>query len=119
MFMYLIPTMGISVTMHYCGGKVSSVSIISYHSKCSCGKKAMKKDCCKDKTTFLKLKDTQNFSKSVVSNFSQTFKLLYHSITLYKHNLTEDSFVNNLLYSHPTPLQKSEPLYLLDRVFLI
>ena len=120
LFCYLIPAIGLSVKQHYCGGKLASVSILFTDSpSCPCGKKPMKKDCCKDKTKVFKLKDTQNFSKSIVSNFSQTFKFLVQSYPVYNYHFVEVAFQKHLPFAHPPPLQKSEPLYLLNRVFLI
>lgn len=55
---FLLANTGMAVTVHYCGGKLSSINFFSLDNHpCKCGKKAMKKDCCKDKTTFLKMKD--------------------------------------------------------------
>jgi len=120
LFCYLIPAIGLSVNQHYCGGKLTSVSIlISDSHSCPCGKKTMNKDCCKDKTTIIKFKDTQNFSKKVASNFSQTFKFLVQVFPVYNYNYPAVAFEKHLPFDHPPPLQKSEPLYLLNRVFLI
>jgi len=119
LFCYLMPAIGLSVTQHYCGGKLVSVSVFSASSpKCSCGKKLMKKDCCEDKIIVLKLKDTQNFAKKVVGNFSQTFKLITQCFPIYNGPAVTLSFEKHLPFSHP-PLQKSESLYLLNQVFLI
>ena len=120
LFCYLIPAIGLSVKQHYCGGKVTSISIIfTDNHSCPCGKKVMKKDCCKDKTIVFKLKDTQNFTKKFASNFSQTSKFVAHIFPVFNYQYDEVAFEKHLPFAHPPPLQKSEPLYLLNRVFLI
>jgi hypothetical protein len=50
---------GLAVSLHYCGGKVSSISIGAKSKKCACGKKKMAKSCCKDKTATLSIDDDQ------------------------------------------------------------
>lgn len=117
---YLIPSIGLSVTTHYCGGKLASISILNIKSPtCRCGKKPMKKGCCKDKATILKIKDTQQFSKQVSLSASKTFTFqpLYSVLTDLNSSIT--TYKLNIPFAHPPPLQKSEPLYLLNRVFLI
>ena len=117
---YLIPAIGLSVKQHYCGGKLASVSILFTNSlSCPCGKKPMKKDCCKDKTTILKLKDIQNISKNFVTNFAKTFKIFVPSYPVFNYHFSEVAFEKHLPFEHPPPLQKSEPFYLLNSVFLI
>jgi len=119
-FCYLIPAIGLSVKQHFCGGKLASVSILfNSLSSCPCGEKAMKKNCCKDKTIVLKLKDSQNFSKKIAINFSQTFKFLVDIFPGYSHSFVTVAFQRHIPFDHPPPLQKSKPLYLLNRVFLI
>ena len=120
MFCYLVPAIGLSVKQHYCGGELASVSILFNDSpSCSCGKKPMKKDCCKDITTILKLKDTQNYTKKLTSSFTQNFKFLVQSCPAFNYNFIEVDFEKQLQNVHPPPLQKSKPLYLLHSVFRI
>ena len=120
MFCYLVPAIGLSVKQHYCGGELASVSILFNDSpSCSCGKKPMKKDCCKDKITVLKLKDTQNSTKKITSSFAQNFKFLVQSCPVFNYNFFEVDFEKQLPFPHAPPFQKSEPLYLLNSVFLI
>jgi hypothetical protein len=70
---FLMANTGMAVTVHYCGGKLSSINFFPLDGHyCKCGKKAMKKDCCKDKTTFLKMKDDL-----VKTNFNDFMIKLY------------------------------------------
>jgi hypothetical protein len=47
---YLFPCLGFTVSTHYCGKKLTSITILpSGVHNCPCGKKSMKKACCKDR----------------------------------------------------------------------
>lgn len=121
MFLYLIPAIGISGTVHYCGGEVASVTIngIGSSEKCACGSKRMASDCCDDEVFSLQIEDEQyktppfslNIDKSVdfsIANFSQNL-----------FNLKE-SFVQNGLYcAHHPPENIKIPLYILHQIFII
>jgi len=49
MFLYLIPAIGVSATVHYCVSKLSSITFIDNgEPKCGCNEKAMKKNCCNE-----------------------------------------------------------------------
>jgi hypothetical protein len=119
LFIFLISNTGMAITIHFCGGKVSSISIVSTNKdRCKCGKKAMKKNCCKEKTTVLKIKD------DVVKTNSSIVKVATQQLFL---NITKQLVFSNtsptnyttLSFYRPPPLQPNTPLYLLDRAFLI
>lgn len=63
MLFYMFTTCGIYIGFHYCNGKLKSVSFKSSEKEkgCCCGKKGKKgkKDCCKNKTVYIKIKDNQ------------------------------------------------------------
>ncbi|MEO8149146.1 MAG: hypothetical protein ABI723_15985 [Bacteroidia bacterium] len=63
---YLIPAIGLSVNTHHCGGMLAAIHLVflSDKHKCGCGKKAMKKDCCKDKVQQFKISD-KHFASSI------------------------------------------------------
>lgn len=71
LFLYLIPAIGVTVSTHFCGGKIASVSFNPFvtNHKCPCGSKKMKKDCCKDETTSFKLDNEQQKTQQVLCNF--------------------------------------------------
>ncbi len=116
---YLIPVSGFTLTSHYCGGKLSSVSsFISSGDKCKCGNKPMAKNCCKDKKVTFKIKDSHNVSK--------VFSSVFNTITTYqsKYLVIFNTFTltcgyNINYFSHPPPLQKKQPLFLSNQTFLI
>ena len=71
-FLILVSNVGMAFTMHYCGGKVASVSVQTLVNtadaeKGCCAKKAVAKDsCCKNKTVHFQ-KKSDNATLKVVS----------------------------------------------------
>jgi len=121
MFLYLIPAIGVTVSAHYCGGKITSVSINPFDTKhkCTCGNKKMAKDCCKDETAMFKLDDEQQKTKQILCN-------------VVKFTNFQPSISSNLIFDYKAPLLSStfnysthppndlkHPLYIRHRVFRI
>ena|ERR1035437_8680495 len=65
---FLASALGLSINSHYCGKKLSSVSLISQ--ECSCkGKTPMKKGCCKNEIKYVKIAD--DYSPSAQLHFAK------------------------------------------------
>lgn len=54
-FFYSVCVVGMSVNVHYCHGKISSVSLDFSKSDCCCEKDKKAKKCCSDKEVELKI----------------------------------------------------------------
>jgi hypothetical protein len=72
-FLLLVSNFGFALDVHYCGGKIASVSLnttssISPEKKC-CGEKEKKSSCCKDKVV--------NFEKK---SDNATFKIFFFQL---------------------------------------
>lgn len=66
-FVYPLLTSGMVLQLHYCGGKLSSVSLaLSDIHTCSCGSKSMKKGCCKDKSLQVKVKGDHKTANNII-----------------------------------------------------
>lgn len=117
---YLIPAIGITVSAHYCGGKLASVSLeLLGTEKCKCGSKKMKKDCCKTKTCTFKIKDEQQQTPQLAIDFSKSFSV-HHAIIQNETNSFFSSTVEAELYKHHSPpLLLKQPLYILNSIFRI
>lgn len=60
---------GINVQLHYCGGKLKSISLLGHHDENGCcGNKMKSKDCCANKHSFLKVKDSHHVSSILKIN---------------------------------------------------
>ena len=117
---YLIVTSGMALNIHYCGGKIKSISFFHKdNEKGCCGTKKKSKGCCKDKKSFIKLKDTYKAGDSVVlkQNNFDSFNAIIPIQLLYKN-----AFVvveNYTLNYHAPPVIYDNPLYLKNRILLI
>lgn len=71
LFLYLVSSIGIIISLHYCGGSLASLSL-SQNASCCCDDnvKDMKEGCCKDEVKFIKITDDQNKAEYLVKKFS-------------------------------------------------
>lgn len=113
---YLIPTIGYSIDIHWCGNRIAKVSFYS-SKETSCGTCATPKKCCKTTHIVVKLKDSQYGSTSLKINP----KILYQWSTLIERHLPMTIGHNNLVYLlyRPPPLLQKEPIYLTTKVFRV
>jgi hypothetical protein len=118
---YLFASCGVYISMHYCGGKLKSLSFLSYRtdSGCCCGMKEKRKDCCKQKAIHIKIKDTQKSVDTLKPPHSLE-KFIYASIFSLNLNYSFSILKTPKSFYHkPPPLISSEELYLSNGVLLI
>jgi hypothetical protein len=117
---YLIPTIGMAVSAHYCGGKLASVSLVlSKAEKCKCGGKTMKKDCCKTNTCNIKIKTDQQSTAQLEIDFNKTFSA-QHTIAYPSSTDIFSAASHTDFYKHYLPPRRpAQTLYLLNGVFRI
>lgn len=118
LLLYILPAIGANVFVHYCGGKISSISIATVHAdSCGCDGKKMKKDCCKDETISFQIDDEQIQLKY---DFNTTAKFTYSPTLLPQPLLLPNHSFRSLIVldcsSHP-PNKGSSSLCILNRVF--
>lgn len=66
---YLILSVGIGKSTHFCMGREHHSSLFSFESKkCACSVYAATKNCCKDETELVKIIDDQTTGKIIQSN---------------------------------------------------
>jgi hypothetical protein len=119
--LYLIPSIGFSMDLHFCGDKISTVSMQNAPlQKCVCGKMSSSK-CCKEIHVEVKLNTSQKASSTLVTTPKITeLKLFINNIfssDLFSSSLPKNSFV----YFDPlrfTSLQK-HPVYLTNSLLLL
>lgn len=112
--------MGMSVKSHYCGGKLTSISILPFASaKCPCGKKVMKKDCCKDKMAEIKKKCDENQLRQNVVPTNTSFQVLTSPFLEYTFSLVIVSNEKTTLFHQPPDGKTDIPIFLLNRLLLI
>ena len=121
MFLYLLPAIGVTVSAHYCGGKLASISLNPFDTKhkCACGSKKMKKNCCKDVVNTFELYEDQKRPQPILLNLG-AIAIAHHvvaSATPFNYN----SPMLSAEYEHGPhpPDDLKHPLYLRHRVFRI
>ena len=120
LLLYLIPTFGVNVNVHYCGGEFASLTFgTSEKNKCACGSKKMKKDCCEDKTFSYEVDDEQAKIQESVLTFTNAIKF---DVTLpcsfeFCYSCFP-SIATDYYFYHPPNFVK-QPLYILNQVFRI
>lgn len=80
-FAYLFSMNGLSIKLHHCGGRITSVKFNfddAHH--CKCDKKLMSKNCCKNEAKFLKLNENHEISSSSFAPFEQVGVLYSYSL---------------------------------------
>ncbi len=119
-FLYVIPAVGINVSVHYCGGQISSVSLgLNNTDSCVCGSKKMDKSCCNDKQLSVKEESNHYKSSEVIFN---AFKFLNtHPIIVAAYRFSfQSSDAEDTAYNDYHPPDKiKQPLYILQQVFRI
>ena len=117
---YMMVASGLNLSMHYCGGKLKSISFLhNDNEKGCCGNKKKSKGCCKNKTAFIKVKDNHKTNdllkaptptKLVIDIVPPTIVKTYD----YVSNVSE--IVVNY---HAPPVWYDNPIYLKHRVLII
>ena len=113
--LYLTVTSGITVNLHYCGGKLKTVSFFSNNEKGCCGTKKKSKGCCKDKTKLIKVEENRKVTEA--SNPTVHLVALLSSQLLF--NLSNDNSVDIISKYYSPPVLYDNPLYLKHQVLLI
>jgi hypothetical protein len=121
MIFYLIPAVGVTVSAHFCGGELMTISHFDKgEKKCSCGNKKMQKGCCEDKQLTFKTDDSHQKTEFPVPKFVPVLAVMpaLHTTMDRLPFVARDLNAVNYRLFHPPSLYK-KPLYLLHRVFRI
>lgn len=115
---YITASSGVVLRVHYCMGKVSSVSVQSVKQNiCKCGMNAEDSRCCHSEFKVVKLNNLHNDISSSL-HFQIPLTLVSNNISLIDINKTYSSDIQKALLN-PSPPGYSEKIYLTNRVFRI
>ena len=120
---YLSTSIGVTIHMHYCMGKVASWGLGNQESKTctNCGmemSEQKEKDCCKDKHTFLKNTTDQKVRET-------SFQMIELMVAGMPPSFTEipsfsiPSVTEENPISHAPPLNHGIPIYILNCTYRI
>jgi hypothetical protein len=119
--LYIIPVIGINLSLHYCGGKITSVSFNAKNKgSCSCKSQVMKKGCCQNKE--ISIKQTSDQDKAPECYLSQVnlIHFLDYLSSAFSFLYFQPSFISNQLYcSHHPPDNVKHTLYIINQNFRI
>ena len=116
--MYLLITAGVTVTIHFCGGKVISVQmlpIIPKESPCGCDESTTPDDCCKTEMKSFQVNDEQ-IAVQVDQPISPLSDVNLWAETSFDELFSSNSIRTVLPASSPPD---STPSYILHRTLLI
>ncbi len=116
--LYLFLTTGFTITIHFCGGVVSDISIMrSYDDKdpCGCDGSACEKPCCTDEVHTIKLTDSQKAEAKFVQNSFELIVAVFHAEDLLSHEYYKPQIINTNFSGDSSP----PSLYLSNRTLLI
>ena len=120
LILYLIPTSGINLSVHYCGGKISSIYFGTITTdKCACGSKKMKKNCCQDKNFSFQVDDEQIKATTSKLSFAKSFNLQIPFLHTFEFGYNPYFSITTTDYFHFHPNYIKQPLYILNQVFRI
>lgn len=117
-FLYFVSVSGIALNLHYCGGKIKSISFTHTDESGCCKGKMKKAGCCKETTAYAKVEDSQASASHLQVPQGQCLQLLatLPATAVYLEKALTATFHAQAV--HP-PGYTREPCYLRKRVLLI
>jgi hypothetical protein len=116
---YFLISIRLTVNLHYCGGKIKTVTFVGFQEQKSCCKgKAMKKGCCKDVKLALKKASEDQKQAIAAPFFAHTIEFPVHSIIEVR---SSEHFVPLAILPrvHAPPPQAFPPVFIKNCVFII
>lgn len=118
--LYITSSIGVCISLHFCGGKRTSTTVLSNTSpKCPCGSEKMKSNCCKDKRVTFTIDDYQKNESSIIINFKPLLSLVAFTFPTADENYELQDKKVISFKQYPPPDNYQNPLYILNQVFLI
>lgn len=117
MLLYVMLSTGVALNIHYCAGKISSITI-NYKSdpNCGCGGES-KSNCCKDKQAYVKVKDSHQYPADVKVKPIISANFLLSNVLDKSENTDIAEVITQATHSPPKYLKKE--LHLFIRVLLV
>lgn len=117
-FFYVLLSIGVNVKVHYCGKKITSITLLSHTTdNCCCAKKKAAKSCCKTDAHYIQLK-SDIVKKEVAFNF---FVATVYSILHTFFNIDYSNLINqkHTIFCSAIPTKNSKQERIALNVFRI
>lgn len=121
LFLYLIPAIGVAISSHHCDGKITSVSLklLDIGHKCPCGKRPMKRNCCKDETKIYKIENEQQKAHQFTLTVFKTFNFHPVLVDNFAFSYQQPLILSDYSTADHPPNNLKDQLYVRHRVFRI
>ncbi len=119
-FIYFISCNGVVYSVHKCGGKEISRTLLKSHSPGCGGSQCESEGCCENEVHLIKLKDDQSFNTSIVLDGISMDWMLPPSAPIFSTFNTQLSWSKGQEIVEPPPiLHPKVPIFLLNRQLII
>jgi hypothetical protein len=108
---YLFASVGVAVNVHYCGGELESVELVTKTAKCCCGDAEVLSMCCDDETFYVQLDKEDKLSSGFSYSFEQLQAIVSHSPTIENPIFLKNNELDLNQKNRPPPVK--EPFWLL------
>lgn len=124
---YVVMSSGVTLTYHYCKGRLANVKVMALADNCascgknscvSCGMQMNPSPCCSDETQFIKITSDQNISNFMADLSPATIELLPVLLNEFRFLQPEDVLIDHQIFDDP-PECTSTPLFIHHCTFLI
>jgi hypothetical protein len=115
---YLIPVIGFSINLHWCGNNLTSVKIgTPFNTTCGSCQKWMQRSCCKNTSLLIKFSDNQSKPATSSQSTINCFKIFAQSSEQLFPGV--ESVAIPFYTYHAPPFKSKLPVYLSNSVFRI
>jgi hypothetical protein len=118
-FVYLVPTLGISLNLHYCGETLTAISLFNIGDKnCCCGEEEESDDCCKDKSVNCQVKEGQNTAVKITPLQVQVIPAVNACTEIFRRR-GDYALLIEFAYIREQRAVPDDPVYILNRILRI
>jgi hypothetical protein len=118
-FIYILPAVGFSMDVHWCGKKLKVVAFDSPHEKkCPCNKE-MPSGCCKDSHVSVKLSDNQKTTTQLNAPHNSFVKKINPLVSFSVPTLESHAVAFDFTKYHAPPFKSKLPVYLVNSIIRI
>ena len=116
---YLMLALGLKISLHYCGGKLKSISFFCKGNEDGCcGNKEKSKGCCNEKSTFVKVKDN-HFAGNNLKVLNSSVKSIPAAVFHQLFEIQNTAIAYTVSNYHAPPVCYDDAIYLKNRVLIL
>jgi len=109
---YLLATVGVAFSVHFCDGQVNAINVYAKTSDCCCGDEESMAECCDDEQFFFQLDTEQKTIQTFRVNTKEIVHTISNSVVTKFLVPTEEQNTFPDVVEHPLPAE--QPIWLLN-----